>query len=165
MVVIRDHDRNRAYDFAHACAAAGATALEITTTVPGSPALVARLREELPETLVGAGTLHTPGQVRDHADAGAAFLVAPGLDSAVVRVAAAAGVPVVPGVLTASEVTAAVGLGLDTVKLFPADTVGPGHLRAFRSVFPTLAFVPTGGVTHTTAASWRAAGACAVPKR
>jgi 2-dehydro-3-deoxyphosphogluconate aldolase/(4S)-4-hydroxy-2-oxoglutarate aldolase len=88
--------------------------------------------------------------------------VAPGLDRPVVERCAAAQVPVVPGALTPTEVMAARALGLDALKLFPSQTVGPAHLQALLSVFEDVAFIPTGGVRTENAAGWFEAGAHAL---
>lgn len=95
----------------------------------------------------GAGTVLSVEQADQVIDAGAAFAVTPGLDPDVVERLLAAGVPVLPGVLTPSEVQAARRLGLDQLKLFPADAVdAPALLNAYRSVQPTVGFMPSGGV-------------------
>ncbi len=102
----------------------------------------------MPDVLVGAGTVVTAAQVDEAVDAGARFLVSPGLSAGVVRRAQELGVPVVPGVATPSDVIAALDLGLDVVKLFPANVVGgPAAVKAFSAPFPGLRFVPTGGVS------------------
>jgi 2-dehydro-3-deoxyphosphogluconate aldolase/(4S)-4-hydroxy-2-oxoglutarate aldolase len=163
VVVIRHGDGAVAETIARAAADGGARAVEITTSVPGAASLIARLRGSFaPGVLVGAGTVLSVSQLEDVLAADTQFVVAPGFDRAVVERCVAARVPVVPGALTPTEVTAARALGLDAVKLFPADTVGPSHLRALRSVFPDVAFVPTGGVRAANAAAWFDSGAHAV---
>lgn len=163
VVVVRSDDDAVAEEIARAAATGGARAIEITMTVPGAAALIAGLRGSLaPGVLVGAGTVLSERQLDAVLAAGTQFVVAPGLDRAIVERCVAAGVPVVPGALTPTEVTAGRALGLDALKLFPADSVGPAHLRALRSVFPDIAFVPTGGVRASNAAAWFDAGAHAV---
>jgi 2-dehydro-3-deoxyphosphogluconate aldolase / (4S)-4-hydroxy-2-oxoglutarate aldolase len=163
VVVVRHDDPAVAEQIARAAADGGLRAVEITTTVPGAAELIAELRASLaPDVLVGAGTVLSARQLEAVLAAGAQFVVAPGLDRAIVAGCAAARVAVLPGVLTPTEVTAARGLGLDAVKLFPSDGVGPAHLRALRSVFADVAFVPTGGVTSANAAAWFDAGARAL---
>ena len=163
IVVVRSDDDAVAEEIARAAAAGGTRAVEITTTVPGAAALIAGLRGSLaPGVLVGAGTVLSVRQLDAVLAEGAQFVVAPGLDRAIVEGCVAAGVPVVPGALTPTEVTAGRALGLDALKLFPADSVGPGHLRALRSVFDDVAFVPTGGVRAAGAADWFDAGAHAL---
>ena len=161
--VVRHDDRAAAEAIARAAVAGGLRAVEITLSVPGAPALVEALRASLPAgVLVGAGTVLSAAHADEVVAAGAQFVVSPGLDRAVFERCAAASVAFLPGALTPTEVMACRALGLDAVKLFPSDTGGPSHLRALRSVFPDVAFVPTGGVTSANAAVWLDAGAHAL---
>lgn len=95
---------------------------------------------------VGAGTVTTVEQLRDVHRMGAAFTVAPGLDQDVARLSLEIGLPHLPGIATASEITAAVKLGLHWVKAFPAAQLGADWIRAQRAPFPAVNFVATGGV-------------------
>ena len=95
---------------------------------------------------VGAGTIITPEQVAVARDAGAAYLVSPGLDAVVVRAAQDAGIPILPGVATPSEVQLAVSLGLTWLKAFPATWLGSGWFAHIRGPFPQVRFVATGGL-------------------
>lgn len=105
------------------------------------------------DLLVGAGTVLSVGQARAALDAGAEFFVTPGLDPDVVHFAQEAGVPIVPGVLTPTEVQAAVRLGLDRLKLFPAGVFGGlSILSAYADVFRDVRFMPSGGVRQATLA-------------
>ena len=163
VAIVRHPEAAVAEALAHAAAEGGLRAIEITTSVPGAAALIARLRAALAShVLVGAGTVLSAPQLDDVLGAGAQFVVSPGLERGLVELCVGASVPVLPGVLSPTEVMAARALGLDAVKLFPADTAGPAHLRALRAVFPDVAFVPTGGVTSANAAGWFAAGARAL---
>ncbi|NMF27469.1 bifunctional 4-hydroxy-2-oxoglutarate aldolase/2-dehydro-3-deoxy-phosphogluconate aldolase [Cellulosimicrobium aquatile] len=126
----------------------GLPVAEVTFRTAGARAAIEAIAREVPDVLVGAGTVVTAAQVDEAVDAGARFLVSPGLSAAVVRRAQEVGVPVVPGVATPSDVIAALDLGLDVVKLFPANVVGgPAAVKAFSAPFPGLRFVPTGGVS------------------
>ena len=126
----------------------GLPVAEVTFRTAGASAAIEAIAREVPDVLVGAGTVVTAAQVDEAVDAGARFLVSPGLSAAVVRRAQELGVPVVPGVATPSDVIAALDLGLDVVKLFPAKVVGgPAAVKAFSAPFPGLRFVPTGGVS------------------
>ena len=99
------------------------------------------------DLLVGAGTVLSVEQARDALDAGAGFIVTPGLDAEVVRFVRDAGVPIVPGVLTPSEVQAAMGLRLTRVKLFPAANFGGlTLLSAYADVYRDVRFMPSGGI-------------------
>jgi 2-dehydro-3-deoxyphosphogluconate aldolase / (4S)-4-hydroxy-2-oxoglutarate aldolase len=102
-----------------------------------------------PALLVGAGTVLDVDQVNRAVDAGARFIVSPGLRASVVRRAQELGVEVWPGVATPTEVLAALELGLGVVKLFPAGPLGGADLvKALAAPFPAVRFIPTGGVTH-----------------
>ncbi|MDQ8040833.1 bifunctional 4-hydroxy-2-oxoglutarate aldolase/2-dehydro-3-deoxy-phosphogluconate aldolase [Cellulosimicrobium sp. XJ-DQ-B-000] len=126
----------------------GLPVAEVTFRTAGARAAIEAIAREVPDVLVGAGTVVTAAQVDEAVDAGARFLVSPGLSAAVVRRAQELGVPVVPGVATPSDVIAALDLGLEVVKLFPANVVGgPAAVKAFSAPFPGLRFVPTGGVS------------------
>jgi 2-dehydro-3-deoxyphosphogluconate aldolase/(4S)-4-hydroxy-2-oxoglutarate aldolase len=111
----------------------------------GLPAL--RRLAERGDLLVGAGTVLTVAQARESLDAGASFIVTPGLDADVVRFAQDAGVPIVPGVLTPTEVQAAIALGLSRLKLFPAGVFGGLRvLSAYADVYRDVRFMPSGGI-------------------
>ena len=107
---------------------------------------------------VGAGTIITPEQVALAADAGASYLVSPGLDPAVVRASQDAGIPILPGVATPSEVQLAVSLGLSWLKAFPATWLGSGWFRHIRGPFPQVRFVATGGLDASNVEEFLDAG-------
>jgi Entner-Doudoroff aldolase len=109
--------------------------------------------------LVGAGTILTSKHVGDAVAAGASFGVSPGLDADLVRAALDAGLPILPGVATASEIQHAVGLGLSWLKAFPAAALGPGWFSAIRGPFPGVSLVGTGGLDASNAGSFLDAGA------
>jgi Entner-Doudoroff aldolase len=141
-------------------AAHGLGAIEVPFTVPRAAHAIAALRERLePDVVIGAGTVRTKGDLHDALGAGAEFLVAPGLNPELVKAAQSAGVLMVPGVYTASEVELALGLGLRLLKLFPAVPAGPEYLAALLQPFPEARFMPTGGVGPDTAAAFLKAGA------
>lgn len=134
----------------------GLPVAEATFRTPGAAAVLRRLaaRDDL---VVGAGTVLTDRQVDEAIEAGAGFIVSPGLSAAVVRRCQDAGVPVVPGVATPSEVMQALDLGLDTVKLFPAEANGGlGTIKALAAAFPQVRFMPTGGITAESAPAYLA---------
>jgi 2-dehydro-3-deoxyphosphogluconate aldolase / (4S)-4-hydroxy-2-oxoglutarate aldolase len=138
------------------------TTFEITMSVPDAPGLIRTLAAE-PGLLVGAGTVASAADADACLAAGARFLVAPWVGTEIVAPARAAGAAVMLGALTPTEVRAALVAGADVVKIFPASsTGGPPHLRALKSVFPGVAFCPTGGVEPGNIAAWMAAGAAFV---
>jgi 2-dehydro-3-deoxyphosphogluconate aldolase/(4S)-4-hydroxy-2-oxoglutarate aldolase len=151
---------------AYACevaVAAGCTTLELTWTIPGAVDLLKALRDKHGDRLLlGLGTVLTETQARDALVAGADFLVSPGLVPGLGELAHAASALWLPGAFTPSEVIQARSAGADVVKMFPADTAGPGHLAALKSVFPDTLFCPTGGVTEQNMGGYFKAGAALV---
>jgi len=107
---------------------------------------------------VGAGTIITPEQVTVARDAGARYLVSPGLDPRVVKASRAAGLAILPGVATPSDVQLAVTLGLDWLKAFPATWLGTSWFRHIRGPFPQVSFVATGGLDASNVADYLDAG-------
>jgi 2-dehydro-3-deoxyphosphogluconate aldolase / (4S)-4-hydroxy-2-oxoglutarate aldolase len=142
--------------------AAGIRIFEITMTIPGAVALIGRLAAD-PALLIGAGTVPDAATAQSCLDAGARFLVAPWVDPALAAPCRRAGALLMLGALTPTEVRAALAAGADVVKVFPASSVGgPGHIKALASVFPGVAFCPTGGVEPGNVAAYLAAGAAFV---
>jgi 2-dehydro-3-deoxyphosphogluconate aldolase / (4S)-4-hydroxy-2-oxoglutarate aldolase len=111
---------------------------------------------------VAAGTVTDERLAKIAVDAGARILIAPNLDQAVMAFAAANQVPMLPGVLTPTELAGAARLGAGAVKVFPASVVGPGHFSALRPVFPDMQLVATGGLDAGNARDFIAAGVSAV---
>ncbi|BBC29522.1 2-dehydro-3-deoxyphosphogluconate aldolase [Streptomyces graminofaciens] len=163
MAILRSADAAGLPAVARALAAGGVTCLEITLTTAGALDALAAVRSELgPAVAVGAGTVITGDQARDALAAGAEFLVAPVVDTDVVRDAANRDVPCYPGAWTPTEVSQAWRAGAAAVKLFPASTGGPAHLRQLRAPLPDIPLVAVGGVGIDEARDYLGAGACAV---
>lgn len=142
---------------------AGVGLVEVTIeTEDALPALAAVVRAAPQGIPVGAGTVTTPDRLAAAVEAGASFGVAPGLDADTVLAARERDIPFLPGVATPTEVGQALRLGISTVKVFPAATLGPAWLRAMAGPFPGLGMVATGGVTAATAPEYLEAGALAV---
>jgi 2-dehydro-3-deoxyphosphogluconate aldolase/(4S)-4-hydroxy-2-oxoglutarate aldolase len=141
---------------------AGLRIFEITMTVPDATALIRDLARDK-TLLVGAGTVPDATTAKACLDAGAKFIVAPWVDPSLAAPCRSAGAALMLGALTPTEVRAALAAGADAVKLFPASSVGgPAHVKALVSVFPGVAFCPTGGVEPANLAGWLAAGAAFV---
>jgi 2-dehydro-3-deoxyphosphogluconate aldolase/(4S)-4-hydroxy-2-oxoglutarate aldolase len=141
----------------------GMTAIELTWTTPEAATGLATAREEHgPELLLGAGTLRSTADVEEAVAAGADFVVSPHFEPELCAAMVASGRPALPGVLTPTEVAAALDAGANAVKLFPSSLGGISHMRALWGPFPGLAVVPTGGIGRHNAADWLAAGALAV---
>ena len=161
--VIRTDSMETALMAARAAHRGGVRLIEITFTVPEAPQVISILRDELAACLVGAGTVLEVEQARDAVRAGAQFVFAPNTNPDVVRVAKDAGVLACPGAATPTEITTAMRLGADMVKVYPAGLLGgPAYVRAMREVLPEVCLVPTGGVDAANAAQYLAAGAFAV---
>lgn len=142
---------------------AGCRTIELTWTTPGVLDVLTELRNKHEDSIiVGVGTVLTHTHARDAVKAGADFLVSPGLVPDIVELAHAASALCLVGAFTPSEVIEANAMGADVVKVFPADTGGPGHVKALASVFPQTVFCPTGGVTADNMAAYFAAGASLV---
>jgi 2-dehydro-3-deoxyphosphogluconate aldolase/(4S)-4-hydroxy-2-oxoglutarate aldolase len=162
--VIRAASAKKAMAAAEAIAAGGITILEVTMTVPGALDAITQLVKNLgSEVLVGAGTVLDAQAARQCFDAGAQFLVSPGLDLGTIKAATEAGKLMMAGALTPTEVIAAWKGGADFVKVFPASAVGgASYLKALRGPLPQVPLVPTGGVNLNTAADFIRAGAAAL---
>jgi 2-dehydro-3-deoxyphosphogluconate aldolase/(4S)-4-hydroxy-2-oxoglutarate aldolase len=131
--------------------------IEVTLRTPAAPAAIAAIGRELPQAIVGAGTVQRPADVVQACTAGARFLVSPGLTPELAAAALAAGLPYIPGVATPSEIMVARDLGISFLKLFPAEAVGGvALLRALAPVFPGVAFCPTGGIDEGSAVEYLA---------
>jgi 2-dehydro-3-deoxyphosphogalactonate aldolase len=140
---------------------AGFTIIEVPLNSPAPLESIARLHAKYgEEILVGAGTVTTAAQVKDIVAAGGRLIVMPHGDGDVVRAAKAAGLACIPGVATPTEGFAALANGADALKLFPAELLTPTVLKAMRAVFPSATrFLPVGGITPDSMASYVAAGA------
>jgi len=135
----------------------GLPCAEITFRTPGAAKAIQEIARLRPDVLLGAGTVRSTDQVDSAIDAGATFLVTPGLSAPVVQHAIASGVPIMPGVCTPTELEMALELGADVVKFFPAQPAGgPGYLRALIAPYPSVRFVPTGGISASTLADYLA---------
>ena len=133
--------------------AGGLNCIEVTFRTAGAAESIARIRQALPSAIVGAGTLLTADNVKKAVDAGAQFGVSPGLSEAVSKAAHEAKLPLFPGVVTPTEVMAALELGWKHLKFFPAETFGGVNaLKALAGPFghTGVKFVPTGGITAAT---------------
>ncbi|MEV6285582.1 bifunctional 4-hydroxy-2-oxoglutarate aldolase/2-dehydro-3-deoxy-phosphogluconate aldolase [Kribbella sp. NPDC051770] len=163
--VVRAPEITDARDLCSALVAGGIHVIELTFTTPDLPKHLERAASGDTGAVVGAGTVQTEAQARTAVDAGAKFLVTPGQGpeaAAIVAAAHDAGVPVVLGSLTPSEVMTAIALGADAVKIFPAHQFGPKYLKDLNGPFPGVPLVPSGGVNSANARAFLDAGALAV---
>jgi len=141
-----------AVPLARALVAGGVRVLELTLRTPQALAAIERVAAEVEGAIVGAGTLTRPEDVDAVQRAGAVFGVSPGFTSELGAAARAAGLPLLPGVMTPSDVIAARAAGYTELKLFPAQQAGGiGMLKALGGPFPDVRFCPTGGIGAATA--------------
>jgi 2-dehydro-3-deoxyphosphogluconate aldolase/(4S)-4-hydroxy-2-oxoglutarate aldolase len=130
--------------------------LEVTLRTPVALEAI-RAMQQVPGAIVGAGTVLNPGQLDEALEAGAQFIVSPGLTQSLGAAAIASGVPFLPGTVNASDVMRGLELGLTRFKFFPAVASGGiPTLSALASVFGEARFCPTGGITYATAREWLA---------
>lgn len=164
LAVVRAPSIPDAAGLASALAQGGIRALELTFTTPDVLTHLRRAADTVPEhgAAVGVGTVLTADQARAAIDAGAQFLVTPGIRPEVAAVAAEAGVPFSLGALTPSEVAQALDLGSSVVKIFPARQVGPAYLKDLQGPYPGIKLLPSGGIDASNARAYLDAGALAV---
>ena len=142
-----------AVPLAEALLAGGLNCIEVTFRTAGAAESIARIRQALPNAVVGAGTLLTADNVKQAVDAGAQFGVSPGLSEAVSKAAHENKLPLFPGVITPTEIMAALELGWKHLKFFPSETFGGVNaLKALIGPFghTGVKFIPTGGITAAT---------------
>jgi 2-dehydro-3-deoxyphosphogluconate aldolase/(4S)-4-hydroxy-2-oxoglutarate aldolase len=162
--VIRAANVEEARKAVEAVCTGGIPIVEITMTVPDAPKLIRSVVEQQgSRVLTGAGTVLTGEQAKACIDAGAEFVVSPGLSLPVLEVARSRGKLAIPGALTPTELINAISAGAQVVKIFPCGNVGgPKYMKALRGPFPNVALIPTGGVNAGNAADYFAAGAFAL---
>ncbi|MGW0948556.1 bifunctional 4-hydroxy-2-oxoglutarate aldolase/2-dehydro-3-deoxy-phosphogluconate aldolase [Streptomyces sp. NPDC002623] len=163
LAIVRGSDPGAALATVLTLAEEGVPLIEVSLSGRGALDVIAKARAALgPDAMLGAGTVLGPDDARAAQQAGAAFLVSPGVSDGIAA-GRELGLPVLVGVLTPTDVLQALRLGADALKLFPAGSAGgPGYLRDLRGPFPDLPFVPVGGVDAAAAADYLRAGATAV---
>ena len=161
VAILRGLRPDEAVAHAEALFDAGVRALEVPLNSPGPLVSIAAIAGAFGDRMmVGAGTVLTPAQVDEVAKAGGRLIVSPNSDPEVIRRTVALGLVAAPGFATATEAFTAYAAGARHLKLFPAASYGPGHLKQLKAVLPSDAFVwAVGGVGPDNLAAWRAAGA------
>ncbi|MFG2497352.1 bifunctional 4-hydroxy-2-oxoglutarate aldolase/2-dehydro-3-deoxy-phosphogluconate aldolase [Streptomyces sp. NPDC048441] len=146
-----------AVPLARALVAGGLPAIEVTLRTPAALDAIRAIAAEVPDAVVGAGTVISPQNVADSVDAGARFLVSPGWTDTLLDAMKASGVPFLPGVSTTSEVVALLERGVYEMKFFPAEAAGgTAYLKSLGGPLPQARFCPTGGIGLTSAPSYLA---------
>lgn len=144
-----------AVPLAKALVAGGVRTLEVTLRTDAAIAAAKAIIAEVPEAIVGIGTIVNAGDLARAAELGARFGISPGLTPELLKAAAASDLPFAPGIATASELMQALAAGFDTLKFFPAEQAGGiKALRALAGPFPHVRFCPTGGIGEGNAATW-----------
>ena len=157
-VIVLD-DAAHALPLADALAAGGMPVAEVTFRTAAAAEGIRQIAAERPAILVGAGTVLSTDQVQQALDAGAQFIVSPGLNPRVVEYCQTRDVPIFPGVCTPTEIEQARALGLRVVKFFPAEVMGgAGFIEAIASVYRDMEFIPTGGIKREMLARYFATG-------
>jgi 2-dehydro-3-deoxyphosphogluconate aldolase / (4S)-4-hydroxy-2-oxoglutarate aldolase len=161
--VLRAESEEQALGIASAIAAGGVNLLEITMTVPGAIRVMARLKKERPDILIGAGTVLDPETARICMLEGAEFVVSPALNLKTIEICHRYSIPVLPGALTPTEVVTAWQAGADVIKVFPASAMGGAkYLKSLKAPLPQVEMIPTGGVSLATAKEFLEAGSFAL---
>ena len=147
--VIKITDVNNAVPLAKALADGGLNCAEITFRTACAKEAIAKITKEMPDMLVGAGTVLTPEQADEAIEAGSKFIVSPGFNPRVVKHCLERGVPVLPGCATPSEVEEAIEMGLTAVKFFPAEAAGGiNMIKSMAAPYQQIKFMPTGGINE-----------------
>lgn len=163
IAIVRLEHYDAALEVAQALLAGGISVIEFTLTGRGAVEAIASTRAALGDSaLIGAGTVITPDDVAQVAEAGAQFVVTPVLRHSVIEACLARNVPIICGAFTPSEILEADEAGAAMVKVFPARQVGPQYLRDILAPLPHLRLVPTGGINLQNAGAYLQAGAAAV---
>jgi 2-dehydro-3-deoxyphosphogluconate aldolase / (4S)-4-hydroxy-2-oxoglutarate aldolase len=163
IAIVRTQQAAQVVPLFEALLAGGVRAIEITMTTPNALAAICEARDKIGQrALIGVGTVLDSDTCRAAITAGAEFVVTPVCRTEVVAVAHAAGCPIMLGAYTPTEAQLAHEAGADFIKIFPADTLGPGYIKALRAPLPHLRIVPTGGVDVQNVADFLKAGCAAL---
>jgi len=163
IAVVRAQRAEQVIPLSEALIAGGVIAIEITMTTPNAIEAIRQAREKVGErAVIGVGTVLTEKVCRDAIEAGAEFVVTPICRTEFVAIARAADRPIMLGAYTPTEAQMAHEAGADFIKIFPADTLGPGYVKALRAPLPHLKIVPTGGVDVNNVGDFFKAGCAAV---
>jgi 2-dehydro-3-deoxyphosphogluconate aldolase/(4S)-4-hydroxy-2-oxoglutarate aldolase len=158
--ILRGFTTDVALQIADAAARGGLEFLEITMNSPGATDQIRELRQLGSSLKIGAGTVLSLQDLDQAQVAGAEFIVTPVMRPEVIHECVRRKLPVYPGAFSPTEILTAWELGATMVKVFPAETLGPGYIRALKGPFPQIKLLPTGGVDLKTLPEFKKAGAC-----
>ena len=163
IAVIRASEKKLAHQMALAVASGGMRLIEITWNTEQAGELITQLRSELPGCTIGTGTLLNMDHLQDAIASGAQFLFTPHIDPILIQASVDAGVPIVPGALSPTEIVTAWNAGASCVKVFPIGAVGgASYIKSLQGPLGKIPLIPTGGVTRGNAKEFIKAGAIAV---
>ncbi|MBS4213010.1 bifunctional 4-hydroxy-2-oxoglutarate aldolase/2-dehydro-3-deoxy-phosphogluconate aldolase [Neobacillus rhizophilus] len=165
VAVIRADSKEEAIAISEACVAGGINVIEITFTIKDAEVVIKELASyfsERPEVIIGAGTVLDEVTARIAIMAGAKFVVSPCFDEQTAKLCHLYQVPYMPGCMTITEIKNALEHGVDLIKLFPGDTLGPGFVKAVKAPLPQVNIMPTGGVNLNNVEQWIQNGCAAV---
>ncbi|WP_067844070.1 bifunctional 2-keto-4-hydroxyglutarate aldolase/2-keto-3-deoxy-6-phosphogluconate aldolase [Amphibacillus sediminis] len=164
VAVVRGESEEEAEQIAKACLAGGIKGIELTFTLDGAAKVIEQLTSSVTdaEVVIGAGTVLDAETARIAILAGAQFIVSPGFDQATAMLCNTYHIPYLPGCITITEIQTALQYGVDVIKLFPGDLVGPQYIKAIKGPLPHIQVMPTGGVNLENIAEWFESGAVAV---
>jgi len=163
VAVMRAESADLAFKAIDAALEGGVNVIEVRLTVPETLDIISQLAKKISdEVILGAGTVLTPEMAGCAVDAGAQFVVSPGTNVSIIGMVKKKGFPVFPGALTPTEAIAAWQSGADMIKVFPANAMGPTYLKDLHNLLPKAPFMPTGGVSLTTAMEYLNNGAAAL---
>lgn len=164
VAIVRTDTADKARRIADACLEGGVAAIELTFTTPGAHKVIEELvaKSAGDGIIVGAGTVLDPETARIAITSGAQYIVTPALNADTVRFCNRYRVPIMPGCMTVRECVEALELGVDIIKLFPSDILGPKAVKAIRGPLPQANLMPTGGVSVENVADFIKAGSVAV---
>jgi len=163
IAIVRTQQAAQVVPLFDALIAGGIRAIEITMTTPNALDAIREARDKIGErALIGVGTVLNPYTCQAAIAAGAEFVVTPICRTELVALAHTAGCPIMLGAYTPTEAQLAHEAGADFIKIFPADTLGPGYIKALRAPLPHLRIVPTGGVDVQNVADFLKAGCAAL---
>ena len=165
VAVVRAESKEQGEKIIDAIIAGGINFIEITMTVPGAVDIIKAMCEKYrsnENVVIGAGTVLDPETARAVILAGANYVVSPGLNLETIKLCNRYRVPMLPGVMTPTEAIQALEAGVDIIKVFPGNIVGPAMIKSLLGPLPQGEFMPSGGVDVDNVAAWLKAGACAV---
>jgi 2-dehydro-3-deoxyphosphogluconate aldolase / (4S)-4-hydroxy-2-oxoglutarate aldolase len=163
IAVIRSHQINVARQMAHSVACGGIKLIEITWNSDRPGELITQLRSELPNCIIGTGTLLNLQHLEEAIACGAQFLFTPHVDKAMIEAAVAKNIPIIPGALTPTEIVTAWNQNANCVKVFPVQALGGAkYIKSLQGPLGQIPLIPTGGVTLENAQEFLQAGAVAV---